>query len=137
MNTEIDGSQKSVVHLDEISSMGVRDHDTAFGIEISGVPVQHETTPARGGEKVADFLIGGGAAGDGGLPDQESKSGIGGKSAEENHFVTEEFVVKGPALQIVDGEAFGSSFVRWTTRRPKKSGQVAFSTARASGWNQT
>ncbi len=57
----------------------------------------------RGGEKVADFLLGGGAAGDGGLPDQEPKSGIGGKCAEEHHFVSEEFVVEGPALQIVDG----------------------------------
>lgn len=103
LDAEIDGSEETVCHEDDVSAVGVGDHDFPFGIKEGEVAFDLKRQPAGIREEAPDLLVGGGCSGDGGLADQQAEARIRFERAEELDLIAEDFVVKMPALQIGDG----------------------------------
>ena len=126
LDAEVDGGEEAVVHEDDVAAMGVGDHDFPFGIEEGDVALDHKRQPAGIGEETPDFLIGGGRPGDGWLADQQAEPCVGLDRTEKDDLVTENLIVKMPALQIGDGGRLVFLVGPVNDEKPEKVGPSGF-----------
>lgn len=82
--------------------MSVGNRDLPVGVEKGNVPFDGKSLPPRGNEELGNLFLSGRRAGDGRLPNQKSKSGLGLIRPQETNFISEKFVVKQPALEVID-----------------------------------
>ncbi len=103
LNAEVDRSEETVVHEDDVTAVGVGDDDLPLRIEEGKVAINDKALPTRVGEEAFDFRNACRLAFDGGLANQEAEAVVCLESAKEDDAITENLVVEVPTFQVVNG----------------------------------